>query len=111
MARKGVKKQFWLSQEQAYDLAHKAALACLDEVAVIRMLLAGYYPPEAPGEAFHEDMESLLRASDDLHALADRCKDSEGKKMLMETVADMRELRMDLRRKYLIGEREEAKWQ
>ena len=46
MARKGVKKQFWLSHEQADDLAHKAALACLDEVAV----MSEAYHLRAPGQ-------------------------------------------------------------
>lgn len=111
MARKGVKKQFWLSHEQADDLAHKAALACLDEVAVIRMLLAGYHPPEAPGEAFHEDMEALLRATDRLYALAECMHDPEDRAIFMAIVTDMRKLRMELRRKYLTGEREEIRWQ
>ena len=44
--RKGIKKQFWLSKEEADDLRSKAESTCLTEAALFRMLLKGYHPKE-----------------------------------------------------------------
>jgi len=54
MATKRIKKQFWLTEEQAEDLRRKAGQAHVSEVMLIRMLLDGYHPPEAPGIEFFE---------------------------------------------------------
>jgi hypothetical protein len=46
--RKGIKKQFWLSEKDAADLKRKAKKCGITETAVIRQLLHGYAPREKP---------------------------------------------------------------
>ena len=55
MGEKRIKKQFWLSEEQAADLVEKARITRLKEVTLIRLLLDGYRPKEAPGMTFYYD--------------------------------------------------------
>ncbi|NBK78237.1 hypothetical protein D5272_06445 [bacterium D16-76] len=44
--RKGIKKQFWLSEKDAADLKRKAQRCGVTEISVIRQLLHGYEPRE-----------------------------------------------------------------
>jgi hypothetical protein len=110
MGRSGVKKQFWLTEEQARDLAHKASITSLSEVAVIRMLLAGYHPPVPPAH-FHEDMSELLQVAMDLEIAAKKQRDPELRKIITSEAVALRDLRIELIRKYLTGERQDMKWQ
>lgn len=43
---KRIKKQFWLSPEDAKNLKDKAEIVGLSETAVIRLLIRGYEPRE-----------------------------------------------------------------
>lgn len=54
--RKGIKKQFWLSEKDAADLKRKAQRCGVTEISVIRQLLHGYEPREKPDERFYEAM-------------------------------------------------------
>lgn len=111
MGRNGIKKQFWLSREQAERLETSARNACMPEVQLIRMLLAGYQPPPAPGEQFHEDMDALLKMSGELVALAKQVKFGEAADIILSEGLAIRKLRQDIERKYLTGERSDPLWQ
>ena len=50
-----IKKQFWLSPQDARELKRKAKLCGITETAVIRILLHGYEPKEKPDARFYED--------------------------------------------------------
>ncbi len=110
MGRKGVKKQFWLSREQAEDLRQKAACTCLTESALIRMLLSGYHPPEAPGEDFYKSINKLIEAAEKMYTLAEMDMDSAVRKDLMDISLDLKRLSLEMRRRYLTGERNRAIW-
>ena len=49
-----IKKQFWLSPQDARELKRKAKLCGITETAVIRILLRGYEPKEKPDTRFYE---------------------------------------------------------
>ena len=49
-----IKKQFWLSPQDARELKRKAKLCGITETAVIRILLHGYEPKEKPDARFYE---------------------------------------------------------
>ncbi|MFG6373820.1 MAG: plasmid mobilization relaxosome protein MobC [Oscillospiraceae bacterium] len=57
--RKGIKKQFWLSEKDAADLKQKAQRCGITETAMIRMLLHSYEPREKPDERFYEAMREM----------------------------------------------------
>lgn len=68
--RKGVKKQFWLSKEEAAELKRKAQCTCLSEVAVIRYLIMGYEPKPKTDERFFEAMRELSAIGNNINQLA-----------------------------------------
>ena len=95
MGRKGVKKQFWLTREQAEFLEVSARKACIPEVQLIRLLLKGYQPPPDPGK-------ELTAAS--------KKADPEAAMLLRSEAYALKELRLRLEKKYLTGERKELSW-
>ena len=109
MPRRGIRKQFWLTKEQAELLEVSARRACIPEVQFIRLLLKGYQPPPAPGEEFFEDMAELLKVSAELIAVSKIC-DPENASCLRSEAMALKELRLKLERKYLIGERRNLEW-
>lgn len=109
MGRKGIKKQFWLTREQAEFLEVSARKACIPEVQLIRLLLKGYQPPPNPGKEFFEDMDALLKASAELTA-ASKKTDPEAAMLLRSEAYALKELRLRLEKKYLTGERKELSW-
>lgn len=46
--KRTVKKQFWFSKVEAQDLQKKAKKTCLSEAALVRLLVRGYEPKDAP---------------------------------------------------------------
>lgn len=67
--RKGIKKQFWLSEKDAADLKRKAQKCGITETAVIRQLLHGYEPREKPDERFYEAMREMYAIANSLNQL------------------------------------------
>lgn len=110
MVRKGVKKQFWMSRDQAEDLRQKAACTCLTESALIRMLLNGYHPPEAPGEDFYKSINVLIETAGKMNTLAEKEMDHVVRKELLDNSLDLKRLSLEIRRRYLTGERNKAIW-
>ena len=68
--RKGIKKQFWLSEKDAAELKRKAKKCGLTETAVIRQLLRDYEPREKPDERFYEAMREMYAIGNSLNQLA-----------------------------------------
>ncbi len=67
--RKGIKKQFWLSEKDAADLKQKAQRCGITETAMIRMLLHSYEPREKPDERFYEAMREMYAIGNNLNQL------------------------------------------
>lgn len=65
-----IKKQFWLSPEDAKNLKDKSEIAGLSETAVIRLLIRGYEPREKPDERFYEAMRKLSAIGNNINQLA-----------------------------------------
>jgi len=106
MGEKRIKKQFWLTEEQAADLAKKARLTKLKEVTLIRMLLDGYRPREAPGMAFFYDTNRMITAAEHLAEAARTQTDPEVKEALLRECNGLKELRFRLMQEYLSLDRE-----
>lgn len=65
-----IKKQFWLSPQEAKELKRKAKLCGITETAVIRILLRGYEPREKPDTRFYEAMRELSAIGNNINQLA-----------------------------------------
>ena len=65
-----IKKQFWLSPQDARELKRKARLCGITETAVIRILLHGYEPKEKPDARFYEAMRQLSAIGNNINQLA-----------------------------------------
>lgn len=68
--KRNIKKQFWLSREEAADLQKKAKKACLTEAALLRLLLKGYEPRAKPDDRFYEVIRELSSIGNNLNQLA-----------------------------------------
>ena len=100
------RREFVMNEKEARELSEKAARACMSESQLIRLLIAGYRPPAAPGKEFFEDMAALLKAKSELISLA-KTTDPVTAAILRSEALALRDLRMKLERKYLTGERRE----
>lgn len=65
-----IKKQFWLSPQEARELKRKAKLCGITETAVIGILLRGYEPREKPDARFYEAMRQLSAIGNNINQLA-----------------------------------------
>ena len=65
-----IKKQFWLSPQDARELKRKAKLCGITETAVIRILPHGYEPKEKPDARFYEAMRQLSAIGNNINQLA-----------------------------------------
>lgn len=111
MSEKSVMKIYRLSQEENEEFKRKVKAASMPEAQLIRLLIKGYRPPNAPGDEFHDDMNKLLKAAEELRDIARRSRDEDVKEPLKEASKELRHLRMQLQEKYLKGERINIKWQ
>ena len=111
MAEKSVMKIFRLSEEENEDFKRKAKKALMPEARLIRLLIAGYHPPEAPGDEFFDDMNRLLAVAEGLHEIAKRSRSADVKELLEQESKQLHGLRVELKKKYLSGERKNIKWQ
>ena len=67
---KRIKKQFWLSPEDAAELKRKAHSCGLSETAAIRILIRGFVPREQPDAKFYEVMRELSAIGNNINQLA-----------------------------------------
>ncbi len=111
MGRRGKKKQFWLSEQQAEELAENARRACMTETDLVRLLLRGYVPPERPGPEFFEDMNRISEFADRLQTLSTVTSGEEAQKLLKSEAKAWRTFRLEMERRYLMPERRKTEWQ
>lgn len=100
------RREFVMNEREARELSDKAGRACMSESQLIRLLIAGYRPPVAPGKEFFEDMAALLKAKSELISVA-KTTDPATAAILRSEALALRDLRMKLEKKYLTGERRE----
>ena len=105
------RREFVMTQAEFDDLAEKAEKACMSQSQLLRLLIAGYQPPPAPDERFHEEMDALLKRSGELVALGKQIKYGEAADLILSEAKAIRKLRQDIERKYLTGERSDLTWQ
>ena len=105
------RREFVMTAEEAADLERKAEMASMSQSRLLRLLIAGYHPPEAPPPIFYEDMSAVLATADRMVEVARKAHDAECKRLLRKEADELRDMRMEILRKYLSGERKDMKWQ
>lgn len=105
-----IKKQFWLSREEAEALKRNAEKTCLTETALVRLLITGFEPREKPDTAFHQDMNQLSAIGNNLNQIAVKLN-SRGEidvDTLNNEIGELKAFRIAIMKKYL--EAEKASW-
>ena len=113
MKRRTVKKQFWLSRDEAQDLAKKAKKTCLTEAALVRLLVRGYEPKERPDERFYDTMRNLSAIGNNINQLAAKAHTLGfiDVPMLKNEAERWHKFQADVERQFLRPEKSEMKWQ
>lgn len=108
-----IKKQFWLSPQEAKELKHKAKLCGITETAVIRILLRGYEPREKPDARFYDTMRELSAIGNNINQLAAKANalGFVDVPMLKTEALRWHRLQAAIEREYLRPEKSNLKWQ
>ena len=108
--RRTKRREFVMTEREASELTVKAQKACMSESHLIRLLIAGYHPPEAPGREFYNSLNELIQKADRMQLTSEIINDPDIKTVLTETAADLKKLSFEIRQRYLRGEREKIEW-
>ena len=108
--KRTVKKQFWLSREEAEALQKNAERTCLTEAAFVRLLIKGFMPKERPDEQFYKEMKQLAAIGNNINQIAAKVNSTgeiDGERLKTDVEA-LKAFRIALMKKYL--EPDEAEW-
>ena len=108
--RRTKRREFVMTEAEARDLKNKAKAACMTESQLIRLLISGYKPPEAPGRMFFDCMNKLSDQAETMLAIARRECSEDTQELLFDESKKMKALRTDLIRKFLNGEEDDSLW-
>ena len=108
-----IKKQFWLSPQDARELKRKAELCGITETAVIRILLHGYEPKEKPDARFYEDMRQLSAIGNNINQLAAKANTLGfvDAPQLKKEAERWHKFQADVERTFLRPDKSDMKWQ
>ena len=67
---RSIRKVYRLNKKEAEILARKAEQTCLCEADLVRFLLAGYEPREAPPKEFYDSLNELRSIGNSLNQIA-----------------------------------------
>lgn len=108
--KKSVRKEFVLTPVEAQDLKKKAQGACVAEARLLRMLIAGYQPPEKPNERFYEAMSQVAEFAEKVESLSLFFSDPAARKMLEQEAERWRTFQAEIERRFLMPERRNDYW-
>lgn len=109
--KRTIKKQIWMTKTEAQNLQKKAKKACLTEASLIRMLLDGYVPPEAPDERFYDAMNEMRKASAWLESLSHETDNAMKAEQYHNAACELLRLQNEIEKKYLLPKESELRWQ
>lgn len=111
--RRTVKKQMWLSREEAQDFQKKAKKACLSEAALFRFLIRGYEPKEKPDDRFYDVMRELSAIGNNIHQLSAKANALNfiDAPMIAKEAERWHKFQADVEREVLRPGKSELKWQ
>ena len=103
--KRTVKKNIWMTEEEAEELKGKAEKACMNEAAYLRMLIAGYTPRNAPDDRFFHEMDKIDEMAEKADAILREADDPELKQVLLEEVKNWYVFRNRIEIEFLRPER------
>ena len=74
--RRTIKKSFWVTAEEDYEIKMKAQAACLSEAEFFRQLCKGYTPAAKPDEKFWQAMDIIRELADSIDEIAAKTDNS-----------------------------------
>ena len=104
---KDIKKQVWMSKEEAEQLKESAAAACMSEANFIRMLISGYAPRPAPDDRFFEAMELMKEMGDKIEQLGVGVSDADLVAWIEHEAEKWHIFQHAMEQRYLLPERSE----
>lgn len=110
--KRSIKKQIWLSRDEAEMLKKKAKKACLSEAGLIRFLLKGYEPKEKPDEEFYYEMSRIAELAESIESLS-RMADRDNEvqmNLLREEVERWHRFQAAIEARFLTPDEAELKW-
>ena len=110
--KRSIKKQIWLSRDEAEMLKKKAKKACLSEAGLMRFLLKGFEPKEKPDEEFYFEMSrigELAESIESLSRMADRDNEVQ-MNLLREEVERWHRFQAAIESRFLTPDEAELKW-
>ena len=110
--KRSIKKQIWLSRDEAEMLKKKAKKACLSEAGLMRFLLKGYEPKEKPDEEFYYEMGRVAELTDAIESLS-RMADRDNEiqmNLLREEIERWHRFQARIEARFLTPDEAELKW-
>lgn len=107
---KTVKIQFRLTEEEAARLKANVKKTKLTMSTLIRMLLSGYEPNEAPDMRFYDDLNRLYDEACRMELTTEIIKDPDLKQILNDTAKNIEKIISEIRRKYLLPKKTKVKF-
>ena len=101
--------EFIMTEEDAAKLKEYAGMTKLPVSRLIRMVLQGYRPKEAPGMEFYNDLNKLWEEVSKMQLTAELIRDPDIKKILRDTSENILKLTTDIQRKYLLPDNSNIK--
>ena len=108
--RRTKRREFVMTEAEAQDLKRKAQMVRMPESQLIRLLISGYHPPEAPGREFFSAMNRLAEQVSRIEELTKEERDTEIRNILFDECMELKEMRINLVRKYLTGKDGQNLW-
>lgn len=113
MRKRNIQKIIRLNRMEAQDLQKKARKCCLNEAALIRMLIKGFEPKEKPDDRFYDVMREMSAIGSNLNQLAAKANTLGfvDAPMLKRESEKWNRFQNEVERKYLSPEKSELRWQ
>ena len=105
MPRNGIKKQFWLPRELVEKLSDYSKRTKLPETTIIKFLLKGYHPREAPGVEFFDALCEVWDKTEELRRVAFLYRNQEDRTALIEKANAIDDLTNEIEERFLIPEK------
>ena len=111
--KRTIKKQFWLTREEAKELEGKAKRTCLTEASLLRLLIKGFEPKEKPDDRFYDVMRELNAIGNRFNQIAIKANalgfiDAP---MLEKEIEKLNQFQLKVERHFLTPEKNKDKWQ
>lgn len=108
--KKSVRKEFVLTPTEAQELKEKAQGACMAEARLLRMLIAGYHPPEKPDDDFYEAMNQVAEMAERIESFSLFLSDPALRELLEKEAEKWRDFQLAIEKRYLMPERSDETW-